>query len=78
MTPPRYSVSPLPSISTHIDVVPRYVSFPETAKAVWRWVSGRPRPTQRERQVEQAVIERLAEELADEDKGNPAQADGGR
>jgi hypothetical protein len=48
--------------------VRRYVSFSETVGAVWRHLSGKPRPTQRERWLAELAIERLAEELlADEE-----------
>lgn len=64
--PHRYSVSPFYSFVT----VPTQRSPPlaETIRAVWRLWRG-VKPSLRERQVEQAVIDRLAEELADEEQG---------
>jgi hypothetical protein len=60
---PRPSVSPLPSFCTvHPDVVPRYVSFPETARAIWRWLRG-VGPDWRQRFREAQLVERLAEEM---------------
>ena len=62
--PPRYSVSPLPSFCTVItSTVPRYVSFQETVQAIWRHLTGKPRPSMRERWLAEQAIERLAEEL---------------
>jgi hypothetical protein len=60
---PRSSVSPLPSFCTRPDVVPRYQSFAEIVTLIWRHLSGRPKPTLRERQLETAMIERLAAEM---------------
>lgn len=63
---PRPSVSPLYSFCS----IPtkRAPPLAETVGAVWRWATGRqPAPSQRELQIEQAVIDRLALELADEE-----------
>ena len=70
---PRPSVSPLYSFcSTRHDTVPRYVSFSETLQAIIRHVTGRPRPTQRERWLAEKAIERLAEEMAAESEMDEA------
>jgi hypothetical protein len=73
MRPPdRYNVSPLPSWATvSPDTVPRYVSFSETIRAIWRHLTGRPRPTQRERWLAELAVERLAEEMDAETEGEP-------
>jgi hypothetical protein len=42
--------------------------FAESLGLIWRWWRG-VKPSLRERQVEQAVIERMAEELSDEEQG---------
>ena len=69
MVPPRFqSVSPLHSFASRVDVVPRYLSFSETVGAIWRHLTGRPRPSFREQALEQRAIERLAEEFAAEAK----------
>jgi hypothetical protein len=65
--PERYSASPLPSWATaRPNVVPRYVSFSETLQAIWQHLSGRPRPSMRERWLAEKAIDRLAEEMAAE------------
>jgi hypothetical protein len=63
---PNPHVSPLHSFASRPDVVPRYVSFSETIGAIIAWLRG-DRLTARERQIEAATVERLAEELADEE-----------
>jgi hypothetical protein len=75
MTPlPHPSVSPLPSFCTvRHDAVPRYVSFSETVAMIWRHLRGGVQPTQRERQLEAAVVERLATEMGDD--AEPAHAE---
>lgn len=66
MIPPRHpSASPLPSFATRPQVAPRPVSFANSLRAIVAWWKGRP-PTLRERQIEQQRVERLAEELAEE------------
>ena len=63
--PRHYSVSPLYSFVT----VPshRELSFSAALGRIVRWLTGRqPKPTQRELQLEAAIIERLAAEMADE------------
>jgi hypothetical protein len=74
MTPlPQPSVSPLPSFCTvRHDAVPRYVSFSETVAMIWRHLRG-VQPTQRERQLEAAVVKRLAAEMDEAEP--PALAD---
>jgi hypothetical protein len=62
--PPRYSASPLPSWAT-IPTQPS-PSFPETAKAIWRWLRG-VQPDWRQRSKEARLIEALAAEM-DEDE----------
>lgn len=52
--------------SVHPAVVPRYVSFAETVGAIWRHLTGRPKPTTRERWLAERTIERLAEEMETE------------
>jgi hypothetical protein len=71
MTPlPRPSVSPLYSFcTTRPYPVRRYEPFSETLQAIWRAVSGRPKKTFRERVLEAAQFERLAEELDAEPEG---------
>ena len=63
--PHRYSVSPFYSFVTV--PVQRSPPLAETVGALWRWVTGRqPKPTQRERQLAEAVIERLVAEMDEE------------
>lgn len=65
--PERYSASPLPSWATaRPSVVPRYVPFSETLQAIWRHLTGKPKPTMRERWLAEKAVERLAEEMEDE------------
>jgi hypothetical protein len=62
MTPPeRYSASPLPSFCTVVREG-RLPTLPESLTAVWRWLR-KDRLTMRERQINDAVVNRLAEEL---------------
>jgi hypothetical protein len=64
---PRTSVSPLPSFCTvRPDAMPRYVNFAETVGAIWRHITGRPKPTQRELWLAERAIERLADEMEEE------------
>jgi hypothetical protein len=64
--PRRYSVSPWYSFVTV--PVQRSPSFSEIVSAIWKWWrEPTPTPTLRERQLEAALIERLAEET-DADK----------
>jgi hypothetical protein len=64
---PHPSVSPLPSFC-HVrsDPVRRYMSFQETVQAIIRHLTGRPRPSMRERWLAEKAVERLAEEMAAE------------
>jgi len=65
--PERCSASPLPSWATaRPNVVPRYVPFSETLQAIWRHLTGRPKPTTRERWFAERAVERLAEEMEEE------------
>jgi len=62
--PRRYSVTPLPSYAT---VTTQHApSFSETVRQIVAWLRG-DRLTRRERQIEAAQIERLADLLADEE-----------
>lgn len=63
--PPIPHASPLPSFATRPHVAPRPVSFAELLRAIIAWWKGRP-PTLRKRQIEQQRVDRLAEELAEE------------
>jgi hypothetical protein len=61
MTPPkRSSVSPLPGIASRPGYLPRPVSMVEMLRQIIAWWRGT-RPTLRERQIEAAQIEALAE-----------------
>jgi hypothetical protein len=63
MRPPsHYSVSPLHSFVTCPAPVERSPSFSETIHALWKHWRG-VKPTQRERQLQEAVIERLTAEM---------------
>ena len=62
MRPPIPSVSPLPSFCTRPDVVQRYEPFAEIVSSLWKHWRGIPK-SQREKQVEDAVVTRLAVEL---------------
>jgi hypothetical protein len=64
MRPPdRYSVSPLPSWATV--TTQRTPLFSEIVSGLCRHLRG-VRPTQRERQLEEAVVRRLASEMEEE------------
>ncbi len=65
---PRPSVSPLHSFASRPDVVARYVSFAETVRQIVAWLTGRPKPTARERQLEALAVGRLAAEMEAEDE----------
>jgi hypothetical protein len=72
MDPPRrYSVSPLPSICT---VTPRPAQpFSVTLQAVVRWLANRqPEPPKSELQLQDRLVERLVEEMAENEP--PAEA----
>jgi hypothetical protein len=62
--PRRYSVSPLPSYA--VVTTQHAPSSAETVRQIIAWLPG-DRLTQRERQFEAALIERLAEELNADD-----------
>src|SRR5271166_4119583 len=65
MDPPRrYSVSPYYSLVT-VPVSPHRASFLDDLRSLWRWWRG-DKPSRREQQLEAALIERLAAEMADE------------
>jgi hypothetical protein len=67
MRPPaRYSASPLPSFASRVDVVPRYVSFAETLKALWLWLRGTPRSLH-DSIREQRIVEAIAAEFEAEE-----------
>jgi hypothetical protein len=57
--PPKYSVSPLPSICT---VPPRPVTFAETLKAIIAWLRGT-KPGRSEVQPQDRLVARPAEEM---------------
>ena len=63
--PPHPSASPLPSFASRVDVVPRYVSFAESLRTVWRWLRG-DRPDWRQRAREARLVEKLVEEIEDD------------
>jgi hypothetical protein len=64
MTPPeRYSVSPLPSYVTI-----RSPTFAEIVRDLWRWLR-RDKATMTERQVRDAVVNRLAKEFDSDQQG---------
>jgi hypothetical protein len=69
METPRYSVSPPWSFAASRPITPHRApgSLADSLLEIWRYLTGRqPKPTQRERQLEQAAIERLVAELEDE------------
>ena len=62
MRPPIPSVSPFPSFATRPTLMYRAPSFIEELGTIWRWWRG-VRLTQRERQLQEARVERLAAEM---------------
>ena len=70
MRPPdRYSASPLHSFVT--TPIRRAPSFSETVRAIWWWLRG-VKPTARDRQIAEAVVERLAAEIEEGRGGDGA------
>jgi hypothetical protein len=63
---PRPGVSPLPSYCTV--PIQRSPSLAETVRAIWRWCRAG-RLTARERQLAEALVERLAAEIEEEGEG---------
>ena len=71
MRPPdRYSVSPLHSFCTVVPVH-RTPSFAETVKAVWWWITGHHVLPLREQIRDARLVEKIAEELADDEPEQP-------
>jgi hypothetical protein len=68
--PDRYSVSPLHSFCTVVPVH-RVPSFAEMVKAVWWWVTGHHVLPLREQIRDAQLVERLAEEIAEEETPQP-------
>jgi hypothetical protein len=69
----RHSLpGPLPSFCTiSTSPVRRAVSFAETVKAVWWWVTGHHVLSLREQIRDARLVERLAEEIAEEETPQP-------
>ncbi len=68
MRPPVPHASRLPSYASRIGVIPRPPPFAEMIKAIIAWWRGT-RPSFREQVREAKLVERLAAELAEEDRG---------
>ena len=67
--PPFPHASPLPSFCTVPTPARRTPSLSESLRQIAAWLSGRqPKPTRRERELEERAIERLAEELAEAER----------
>lgn len=63
---PNPHASPLHSFASRTDVVPRYMTLREMIAAIIAWWRG-VKPSLRERQLAEAVVERLAEEIAEQE-----------